>query len=70
MGTGGAAVPQYHTQAAPAFIAHLLHDCALRVRANLKNIDDVVATIKPLTIKNKDRKKDFHKTGLPLLADS
>ena len=33
-------------------IAHLLHNCATRVRAYLKNIDDVVATIK-----NKDRKK-------------
>ena len=70
MGTGGAAVPQYHTRAAPARIAHLLHGWALRVHANLKNIDDMVATIKPLTIRNKERKKDFHKTGLPLLADS
>ena len=50
-------------------IAHLLHNCAMQVRANLKNIDDVVATMKPATIKIKNRKKDFYKTGLPLCAD-
>ena len=27
-------------------VAHLLHNCAMRVRAYFKNIDDVVATIK------------------------
>ena len=30
-----------------------------------KNIDEVIATIKAATIKNKDRKKDFHDAGLP-----
>ena len=40
--------------------AHLLHNCAMRVRAHFKNIDEVIATIK-----NKDRKKDFYDTGLP-----
>ena len=29
-----------------------------------KNINEVVATIKAATIKNKDRKKDFHDAGL------
>ena len=29
-----------------------------------KNIDQVIATIKAATIKNKDRKKDFHDIGL------
>ena len=45
--------------------AHLLHNCAMRVRAFFKNIDDVVATIKAATIKNKDRKNDFREAGLP-----
>ena len=44
-------------------VAHLLHNCAMRVRAHFKNIDEV--TIKAATIKNKDRKKDFHDAGLP-----
>ena len=50
-------------------VAHLLHNCAMRVRAHLKNIDEIIATIKAATINNKDRKKDFHDTGLPSPPD-
>ena len=46
-------------------IAHLQHNCAMRVRAFFKNIHDVVVTIKAATIKNKDRKNDFGEGGLP-----
>ena len=46
-------------------VAHLLHNCAMRVRAHFKNIDEMITTIKAATIKNKDRKKDFHDAGLP-----
>ena len=46
-------------------VARLLHNCAMRARAFLNNIDDVVATIKAATIKNKDRKTDFREAGLP-----
>ena len=41
----------------------------MRVRAHFKNIDEVIATIKAATIKNKDRKKDFHDAGLPSPPD-
>ena len=41
----------------------------MRVRAYFKYIDEVIATIKTVTIKNKDRKKDFHDTGLPSPLD-
>ena len=40
-------------------VAHLLHKCTTRVRAFFKNIDDIVATIKATTIKNRDRKNGF-----------
>ena len=50
-------------------VAHLLHNCAMRVRAHFKNIDEVIATIKAATIKHKDRKKDFYDAGLPSLPD-
>ena len=50
-------------------VAHLLHTCAMRVLAHFKNIDEVIATIKAATIKNKDRKKDFHDAGLPSPPD-
>ena len=49
--------------------AHLLHNCAMRVRAHFKNIDEVIATIKAATVKNKDRKKGFHDVGLPSPPD-
>ena len=51
------------------WVAHLLHNCAMRVRAHFKNIDEIIATIKAATIKNKDRKKDFHDAGLPSPPD-
>ena len=50
-------------------VAHLLHNCAMRVRAHLKNIDEIIATIKAAIIKDKDRKKDFHDAGLPSPPD-
>ena len=55
-------------------VAHLLHNCTMRVRARFKNIDEVIATIKAATIKiptikNKDRKKDFYDAGLPSPPD-
>ena len=46
-------------------VAHLLHNCAMRVRAHFKNIDKIIATINAATIKNKHREKDFHDAGLP-----
>ena len=50
-------------------VAHLLHNCAIRVRAHFKDFDEVIATIKAATIKNKDRQKDFHDVGLPFPLD-
>ena len=50
-------------------VAPLLHNCAMRVRAHLKNVDEIIATIKAATIKNKGRKKDFHDAGLSSAPD-
>ena len=49
-------------------VSYLLHNCAMHVRAHFKNIE-VIATIKAATIKNKDRKNDFHDAGLPSPPD-
>ena len=46
-------------------VAHLLHNCAMLMRAHFKNIDEVIATIKAATFENKDHKKNFHDAGLP-----
>ena len=50
-------------------VAHLLRNCAMRVCAPFKSIDEVIATIKTATIKNINRKKDFHDAGLPFSPD-
>ena len=41
----------------------------MRVRADFKTIDEVMGAIIAATIKNKDRKKDFHDAGLPSPPD-
>ena len=40
-------------------VAHLLYNCAMRVRAHFKNIDKIIATIKAATIKTKIARKIF-----------
>ena len=40
-------------------VAHLLHNCAMRVRAHFKNIDEIITTIKAATIKTKIARKIF-----------
>ena len=50
-------------------VAHLLHNCAMRVSTRFKNIDEVIATIKAATFKNKECKKDFQDAGLPFPPD-
>ena len=51
-------------------VAHLLQNCAMRVRVHFKNIVEVLVTVKAATIKNKDCKKDFYDAGLPFPLDS
>ena len=46
------------------YVALLLHNCAIHVRAHFKNIVEVIATIK-----NTDCKKKFHDAGLPFSPD-
>ena len=49
--------------------ALILHNCTIRVRAYFKNIEQMAVRIKAGTIKNKDRKEDFHEAGLPSPPD-
>ena len=50
-------------------VAHLLHNCAIRVHAHFNNIDEVITTIKATTITNKYCNIDFHAAGLPSPPD-
>jgi len=46
-------------------LAHLLHNCAQKVRSFYQNVDDLIAAVKSATIKCKDRQQQFHHIGLP-----
>ena len=50
------------------YVAHLLHNYAMRARVRLKNINEVIATIKAATMKNKDRKKNLHDAGSAMFS--
>ena len=45
-------------------IAHLVYNCAERIRAHFKITDNLISSIKAATIKNKDRRSLFTAAGL------
>jgi len=46
-------------------LAHLIHNCSIRIRAEYENIDKVIGSLKALTIKNKQRQNLFYEIGSP-----
>ena len=46
-------------------IAHLLHNCALRVKSHFQDVDYLIASIKAATVKNKSRRDLFREIGQP-----
>src|ERR1043165_6636918 len=46
-------------------MAHLLHNCALRVKSHFENVDNLIAKIKAATVKNKTRQDLFREIGKP-----
>ena len=46
-------------------VAHLLHNCALRIRSQFKDVDNLISSIKAVTVKNKFRQSKFRNIGLP-----
>ena len=49
-----------------ACMAHLIHNCAMKVRANFPVVDELIARVKALTVKNKARRILFNAIGQPL----
>ena len=45
--------------------AHLLHNCALRIKSNFQNVDFLIASVKALVVKNKARREAFKSIGYP-----
>ena len=46
-------------------MGHLLHTCAMKVRANYPAVDELVAMVKAVTIKNRSRRAFFTSIGQP-----
>ena len=44
-------------------LAHMLHNCAMKIQAFFPAIDFVIASVKEITVKNKDRRLQFSAVG-------
>ena len=44
-------------------LAHLLHNCAEKVRSHFPEVDNLIATVKAVTVKNKQRNHQFNVIG-------
>ena len=48
-----------------AAVARLLHNCAMQIKSHFEDVDQLIAKIKAVTIKNKTRKAKFSAIGYP-----
>ena len=46
-------------------VAHLLHNCAMKIKPHFDKVDQLIAKVKAVTIKNKTRQAKFFATGYP-----
>ena len=46
-------------------MVHLIHNCAMKVRANFPAVDELIARVKALTVKNEARRILFNVIGQP-----
>ncbi len=46
-------------------MAHLLHNCAEKVRSHFADVDNLIARVKAATVKNKNRRQKFSEIGSP-----
>ena len=46
-------------------VAHLLHNCAMKIKYHFEDVDQLIAKIKAITIYNKTRQAKFSATGYP-----
>ena len=45
------------------YVAHLLHNCAMKIKSHFEDLDELIAKIKAVTIKNKTRQAKFYAIG-------
>ena len=46
-------------------VAHLLHNCAIKIISHVEDVDQLIAKVKAVTIKNKTRRAKFSAIGYP-----
>ena len=46
-------------------VAHLLHNCAMKIKSHFEDVDQLIAKVKAVTIKNKTRQAKFPAIGYP-----
>ena len=46
-------------------IAHLLHNCAMKIKSHFEDVDQLITKVKAVTIKNKTRQAKFSAIGYP-----
>ena len=44
-------------------VAHLLHNCGMKIKSHFEDVDQLIAKIKAVTIKNKTRQVKSYKMG-------
>ena len=46
-------------------VAHLLHNCAMKIKSHFEDVDQLIAKVKAVTIINKTRHAKFSAIGYP-----
>ena len=46
-------------------VAHLLHNCTMKIKSHFKDVHQLIANVKAVTIKNKTRQAKFFAIGYP-----
>ena len=46
-------------------IAHLLRNCAMKIKSHFEDVDQLIAKVKAVTIKNKTRQANLSAIGCP-----
>ena len=46
-------------------VAHLLHNCAMNIKSHFEDVDQLIAKVKAVTIKNETRQAKFSAIGYP-----
>ena len=46
-------------------VAHLFHNCAMKIKSHFEDVDQLIAKIRAVTIKNNTRQAKFSAIGNP-----